>query len=119
MKDSIFALLAAGIILAGCNKESQEKNLTGPVDIHEMNVNSSFDWNAAKTYSIEITGYANSVLILKDEGGNIIHKALLVKDEAYKTIIQVPAHHKVVTAEFLGNTYEIALKNSSIHYTLN
>ncbi|MFN4299690.1 MAG: hypothetical protein ACK4EX_08185 [Thermaurantimonas sp.] len=119
MKKQLLILTIFGSILLGCNKDPVSNNPTGPVDIHEMVVNSTFEWDAAKTYQLDIIGYANSVLLIKDSDGNVIHKAMLTKDESYKTTIQLPAHHKTIRAEFLDNVYEINLDQSTIHFTLN
>lgn len=119
MKKVFLALIVVSSILSSCNKETKDQSPTDPVDIKDLKVNSNFDWNAAKTYEFEIVGYANSVFIIKDVEGNVLHKAMLHKDVVYKTTLQLPAYYKVVNAEFLGNTYEISLNNSKIQYTLN
>ncbi|GCD78111.1 hypothetical protein JCM31826_15930 [Thermaurantimonas aggregans] len=119
MKKVVLVLIAAGSILSSCNKEEKMQIPTEPVDIKELKVGNHFDWNAAKTYEIEIIGYANSVLKIKDMDGNILHQAMLTKNVGYKTILQLPAHQKTVKAEFLGNSYEISLDNTNIQFTLN
>lgn len=119
MKRIYLALIVLSSILTSCNKEEKDQMPFDALDIKDLKVSSTFDWNAAKTYEIEIIGYANSVLIIKDVDGNVLHQAMITKDEAYKTMIQLPAYHKIVTAEFLGNVYEISLDNSTIQYTLN
>lgn len=113
-------LLILSIVLSffSCQKEFQNSEITAQ-DIDNLVVNDQFNWNSAKTYSLEITPYASAVLLIKDQDGKTLQKAFVTKNQAFVTQIQLPAFHKNVIVEFLDHTYTIQLTNNKIQYTLN
>lgn len=118
MKKHQTLILLLTLSLFSCQKEIGG---TDPIaqDIDQLIVDGNFDWNSAKNYTLEITPYASTVLLIKDQDGKVLQKAFVHKDQVYSTQIQLPAFQKVVIVEFLEHTYTIQLTHNKIQYTLN
>lgn len=99
-----------------CKKETDE-------DFTENNLNSvivyrSFNWSTTKEYTLNLTGYANSLVQIESTDGITYAQSMLVKDSIVSVNLTVPSYFTKVNLTYMGKSYEVLLANKTISLAL-
>lgn len=117
----VFFLMVV-LSLASCQKRSDIVEPVTPVaenkQINDLKVSDSFDWSTTATYTLSVTGYANSQMKILSTDGILLHTTMLKKNVAVEVALDIPKTEQSVVIEFLGETTEVELSEAVISITL-
>ncbi len=125
---NLIAIAALTLLLGtSCKKDLLERyedsktpaNTTAATSTSELKVSQSFDWKSTKEVSLNLTGYANSAVMITTVAGVIIEKSMLKSNEAYKTTISVATTEKSIFLLYMGQKISVDLNNTNISYQFN
>lgn len=95
------------------------KNHTAATSTSELKVDQKFEWKTTQEVNLNLTGYANSQVVIITPSGEILEKSMLKNNESYKTSISVPTTEKKVFLLYMGQKIAIDLNSENISYQFN
>lgn len=114
----VFLLLLSISIIFSCKKQEEIKPKETK-SFNELKVSKDFDWKTTSEIELKLIGYANSTVTIYMSNGAIIQRALLKRDQEYKTVISVPLTESEFKLDYMGQTINLSTKNKSIEYKFN
>ncbi len=120
MKNIVLLFFIATIaIFSSCKKET-----TDPIPVDEPTLNetvfpSSFDWKTYEEVNFSVSGYANSILEVVSNDGNVYQKVFLKKNETYTGKFTMPTYETTVKLIYMGQEVSFELGNGSISHQFN
>lgn len=121
IKFLVMALLMISVsLLSSCKKDVDDPaNPNQENNIENVLINPDFNWETTTTYSITLTGYANSLAEITNVEGKVIARAMLINASPVKVIISVPSNSSKIRLLYQGQDVEISLDDEVINYTFN
>lgn len=92
---------------------------TAATSTSELKVDQKFDWKTTQEVNLNLTGYANSQVMIITPSGEILEKSMLKTNELYKTTISVPTTQKNIFLLYMGQKISIDLTSENISYQFN
>lgn len=107
----VFTIIAS---FTSCKKENvvEEKNT-----MEQLSVDPSFKWSTTTSYTLNLTGYANSLVKIVSSDNIVYHQSMLIKGSAVAVNVTLPSYFQKVNLIYMGNSYEINLTESTINFS--
>jgi len=118
-KNSIFSVLliifAVSLTFTSCKKETADQPAESTMD--KLMVDPSFNWSTTTEYTLNLTGYANSVVKIASTDNIVYHQTMMVRNTAVPVKVTLPSYFTKVNLIYMGNTYEVELSGTSINFS--
>lgn len=113
----LILILALVALFTSCKKEDVTDDPSNGNSMEQLNVDPSFNWSTTTNYTLNLTGYANSVVKVVSTDNIIYHQSMMVRNTAVPVTITLPSYLKKVNLVYMGISYEVELSSTTINFT--